>query len=81
MHVTTVEMLRGPKVFDMSVFDWVCSVSACFLIGHFVFCIDSLFDWIVLLMLWNVFGIFVHYIFEVKTKSGFYLGLNDDPRP
>lgn len=76
---TLLQRLRGPKLFNMSIFDWVASILGAFLIGKFLLKLEGARDWTLFILAWVVFGVAVHKLFKVNTQFGFYLGLN--PRP
>lgn len=74
-----VDVLRGPKVADMPIFDWAGSLLAAFLIGKYVLGIRNILTWIAWILVWTAFGIIVHYILGVRTMLGYYLGINARP--
>ena len=69
--------MRAPKVLDMSIFDWVTSLSGAVLLGWF-FHVQGI-QWLIFILAWVLFGILAHYVFGVKTMLGYYLGLNEKP--
>jgi len=76
---TPIELLRKPKLLGMSIFDWVVSLLFAILVGYFILKLKSIFSYIVWFILWTLFGIIVHRIFNVNTMLGYYLGLNPKP--
>ena len=76
--MTLIDTLRGPKILDMSIFDWVTSIAGAILLGNYAV-IKGLEKWIGFILLWIVFGIVVHYVAGVNTMLGYYLGLNEKP--
>lgn len=76
--MTLIDTLRGPKILDMSIFDWVTSITGAILLGNYAG-IKGLEKWIGFILLWIVFGIVVHYVAGVKTMLGYYVGLNEKP--
>ena len=74
---TALDRVRQPKVFDMSIFDWVVSLSGAVLVG-WVIRVKGL-SWILFLLAWILFGVVAHSAFGVKTMLGYYLGLNEKP--
>lgn len=65
--------LRGPKLMDMAIFDFVMTyVAAYFIQKKFMkkWSVNKLF------ILFILIGIFIHYKFEIPTMLGYYLGLN-----
>uniref|UniRef100_A0A6C0DTR2 Uncharacterized protein n=1 Tax=viral metagenome TaxID=1070528 RepID=A0A6C0DTR2_9ZZZZ len=75
---TTLDRLRGPKILDMSIFDWVTSLAAATLVG-WLFGITGGAHWVLFILAWILFGVVTHYAFGVKTMLGYYLGLNTKP--
>ena len=77
MECTSLQRLRKPKIFDMSIFDWITSLLAAWLLGRWLG-IHGL-QWISFLLIWILFGVATHYAFGVHTMLGYYLGLNPKP--
>ena len=77
MACTPLQMLRKPKIFDMSIFDWVTSLLGAFLLAYFLKVKYS--HMILFLLFWVLFGVVVHAYFNVPTMLGYYLGLNEKP--
>lgn len=78
-----VDRLRGPKVFDMSIFDWIGSMFLALLIGYIVLgntYRKSAYAWIGWIVVWIMLGVFVHFVVGVPTMFGYYLGLNPKPQ-
>jgi hypothetical protein len=75
---TWIQYLRKPKILNMSIFDWLTSLLAAFLIGRWAG-ITGYFKWILFFLAWTVAGIAIHLFFGVKTMLGYYLGLNSKP--
>ena len=75
---STLDKLRGPKVLDMSIFDWATSLLAAGLVGWLIG-FEGLLQWILFFIVWIIFGVVAHYAFGVKTMLGYYLGLNEKP--
>jgi len=70
-----IETLRGPKILNMSIFDWVTSIAGAFLLGKWL----GVKQWPLFLVAWVFFGIWIHWVFGVKTMLGYYIGLNKKP--
>ena len=73
---TIIDKLRGPKIFNMALFDWVCTFIAAVIICY-VFCKNFstpniLFVFLCLVIL----GVIVHKMFGINTMFNAYLGLN-----
>lgn len=79
-NCSTLDKLRGPKVFNMSIFDWVTSLFGAWLIGYYLLKLKSFFNYIIWFILWTIFGILVHIMFKVDTMLGYYLGINPKPK-
>jgi len=77
---SVLDKLRGPKIFNMSVFDWITSLLGAWLIGHYVLKIKSIFNYVVWFIIWIILGIIVHKIFKIDTMLGYYLGINPKPK-
>lgn len=74
-----IDKLRGPKIFHMSIFDWVTSLLGAWLIGRFLLGLTDVGTWALFLLLWIALGVFVHWIFGVNTMFGYYLGISARP--
>lgn len=80
MSSDTLQTLRTPKIFGMSIFDWAVSLTAAALIGQFLLRLPpSWILWITWLFVWTMFGVLVHKWLGVNTMLGYYLGLNPMP--
>lgn len=76
---SVIDRLRQPKLLDMSLFDWITSLFGAYLIGYYIFKLKSIFSYIVWFIVWTLFGVWIHYILNVKTMLGYYLGINEKP--
>jgi hypothetical protein len=74
---STIQRLRKPKVFDMSVFDWITSLLLAGIVGYFLKLRG--FAWVLFIAFWILFGVLVHLYFGINTMLGYYLGLNPKP--
>lgn len=70
-----IETLRGPKILDMSIFDWVASLLGAYFLGRWL----NVKMWPLFLLGWIAFGIIVHWMVGVPTMLGYYLGINEKP--
>lgn len=77
---STIQRLRKPKILNMSIFDWVTSLLAAFLIGFYGFHLKGVKNWAIFIAAWIVFGILTHWVFGVNTMLGYYLGINPIPQ-
>jgi hypothetical protein len=74
-----MDQLRKPKIFNMSIFDWVTALLGGYLIAIYIFNIKD-FEYIILVEFgFILFGIIVHKLFGVDTMLGYYLGINPKP--
>lgn len=74
--MTLIDTLRGPKFFDMAIFDWVATIAVAIGIWHF-----TEINFIMILVSLIALAIIMHVAFNVKSKMNYYLGLSEDPRP
>lgn len=74
-----IDKLRGPRIFNLSIFDWVLSLSIAFIVGRYLLKLHSVFEWILLIIAWVLFGIAAHVITKTPTMISYYLGLSDKP--
>lgn len=74
---STIQGLRKPKVFDMSIFDWIASLLLAAIFGYFLKLRG--FAWVLLIFFWILFGVVVHLYFGIDTMLGYYIGLNPKP--
>jgi len=75
---TFIDKIRGPKVLNMSIFDWIVSIIIGTFFGLWIG-IKTPIKWLIFICIWILLGVLVHYIFGIKTMLGFYLGLNEKP--
>lgn len=73
--MSLIQVLRGPKIFDMSIFDWVLSLLGMYLIGLWL----KVRNWPLYILGWVAFGVATHWVFGVPTMLGYYLGINEKP--
>ena len=73
-----IEIMRSPKIFDMSIFDWVVSIAIALLVGHWVG-IKSGIEIALFAVIWVLFGVVTHAAFGINTMFGYYLGVCDKP--
>jgi len=78
VECTWIDKVRGPKILDMSIFDWIASLLGAILLGH-AFSLDGPVDWLLFIIAWIAFGVLIHYSFGVPTMLGYYVGLNPKP--
>lgn len=76
---TIIDKLRKPKIFGMSFFDWFFSLFGAYLIGKYIFKINNIYNWIIFIFCWILFGIFMHWYFGIDTMLGYYLHINKKP--
>lgn len=76
--MVSIEDLRSLKdpLFNMVVFDWVATVLSAIIIRA-IFGAPIIDTLIILLIL----SIVLHVVFDIPTKTNYYLGLSKDPRP
>jgi hypothetical protein len=82
--MTIIDLLRTPKLFDMSLFDWFSILLGVYFINnliqqHYIIKNRNILDLITSTVV-IIIGIITHKIFNIPTKLGFYLALNNDPR-
>jgi hypothetical protein len=75
---TPLQVLRKPKILNMSIFDWVTSLLVGGLLGWWLGLKGVQWAWF--LLAWILFGVAAHYVFGVDTMLGYYLGLNPVPQ-
>ena len=76
---SVLDRLRKPKLWDMSIFDWVTSILGAILIGYFFLGLRTLTAYIIWIIIWTIIGIIIHYILGINTMLGYYLGINPMP--
>jgi uncharacterized RDD family membrane protein YckC len=78
---TLIDRLRKPKIFEMSIFDWITSFIGAYYIGIWFFGMknETPNKWVCFLFIWTLFGIFVHKLLNIDTQLGYYLGINKKP--
>lgn len=72
--MTLVDTLRGPKIANFVIFDWVSTIAASIIVQK-IFNIDIYLSFIVLIII----SIILHVIFKVDTQTNYLLGLSKKP--
>ena len=77
----TIDLLRKPKVLDMSIFDWVTSLLGAWIVGVYVIGLKGAgaLVWCVYLLFWVMLGVLAHCVFGVPTMLGYYIGVSTKP--
>jgi hypothetical protein len=76
---TFVDVLRGPKIYDMSIFDWVASLLGELALGYYIVGLRSVWALTLWMVACVILGVGVHKLLGVDTMFGYYLGLNAKP--
>jgi hypothetical protein len=80
MKCSGVEHFRRQyRIFDLPILDLAFSALAGFWVGKNTMKLETATQWTLWSVFWLFLGIFVHYIFNVKTNLGYKLGINDRP--
>lgn len=74
-----IDILRKPKFFDMSIFDWATSLLGAWIIGAYVFGLRGGLVWSVYLLMWVALGVLVHCMLGIPTMFGYYVGVSEKP--
>jgi len=77
--MTLIKTLRTPKLFNIAIFDCVATLISAILIGKYIFKFNNIFDMTIWIIIVFAFGVFIHYLFDINTMVGYYLGINDKP--
>lgn len=72
---STIDILRGPKIADFVIFDWVATIASAMLVSHFV-----KYDTFMILIILLIISIILHYILDVDTKTNWLLGISKYPK-
>lgn len=75
-----IDKLRNPKILDMSIFDWVASLFGAWLIGYFLIGLRNAGMWVLFFLLWVALGVLIHWMLDVPTMLGYYLGISRKPK-
>lgn len=84
-----IDTLRGPKIYDMAIFDWVATIAVVYYL-HGTFAkrsnikpgsTESIVYFMTLLLSVIIFAVASHVYFNVDSKFNYYLGYGKDPRP
>lgn len=75
-----IAKLRGPKILDMSIFDWATSLLGAWLVGRFLLGLTGVGAWVLFILLWVALGVLVHWMLDVPTMLGYYLGISKKPQ-
>lgn len=79
VQCSTIDVLRGPKIADMPIFDWAGSLLGAFIVGKYVLRLRTASAWSTWIIVWVMLGVAVHYFIGVSTMLGYYLGINARP--
>ena len=74
-----IDKLRGPKLWNMSIFDWAASLLGAWLVGRWLG-LKGVAVWLGFLLAWTAFGVVTHLAVGVPTELGYKLGLNGPPK-
>lgn len=74
-----MDSLRKPKIFDMSIFDWVTALLGGYLLAIYFFKFTDAKDIFLFEVVFIIFGIIIHKIFGIDTMLGYYIGINKKP--
>jgi hypothetical protein len=74
---STIQLLRKPKILNMSIFDWVTSLLLAVIVGFYIGIKG--YQWAPFIVMWTLFGVLTHYAFGIDTMLGYYIGLNPPP--
>jgi len=69
-----------PKIFNMTILDWLTSFMGSGLVGALVFKLKGAQAWAIFLLAWILIGLFVHKFLGIQTQPGYYLGITKDPK-
>ena len=77
-ELSFIDTLRGPKILNMSIFDWTATFFVAVLINYFVYNKDnfSLVNTMKVFIVLIIIAVLSHYFFKVPTMFNYYLGLN-----
>jgi len=75
-HSSIINQLRGPKLYNMSVFDWVATFIAAVLLGYWRLDNFTLVNIMKIFIILICTAVIVHYVCDVPTMFNYYLGLN-----
>jgi len=73
-----IEIIRGPKILDMSIFDWLVSIVIAAVVGRWIGLKTSV-EIGLFAAVWILFGVLTHAAFRINTMFGYYLGVSDKP--
>jgi len=74
-----MDSLRKPKIFNMSIFDWVTALIGGYLLAIYFFEFKDSKSIIIFEIIFIIFGIMIHKLFGIDTMLGYYLGINKKP--
>ena len=76
---TGIQKLRQPKIFNMSIFDWVATFLGSMIIQKYLYYKKIKKSILQVFIYFILIGIFIHKIMKVDTMFGYYLGINKKP--
>lgn len=69
-----IDILRGPKIDDFVIFDWVATLAGAEMISKI-----TGFSFIIVLLILLIISVFLHMAFDIDTKTNYLLGLSKYP--
>lgn len=70
----TLEYLRSFRIAKMAIFDWVLTI-----IGAYILAIFMNWNFLLTLIILLLLSIPIHILFNVKTYTNYYLGVDNEP--
>lgn len=71
-----INRLRGPKIMNMSIFDWTATFIVAVIISYVIYKKIDFMDIIKIFIVLIIIAILTHYFFGIPTMLNYYLGLN-----
>jgi len=73
---TIIDKLRQPKIFNMALFDWICTFIAAIVICYFAYKKIDVTHVLIIFGILIIAAILIHKLFGINTMLNAYLGLN-----
>ena len=80
MSCNIIDKLRGPKVLNMSIFDWVATFLVAVILSLVLHSITKINYLILIILLFSsliILGVVIHKALGIPTMFNYYLGLNN----
>ena len=84
MGCNTIQKLRVYRFYNMAILDWLLTIIGAYILAVFIDKYITNISFIVIFVYTLIFliilAIYLHWLFNIKTTLGYYLGINNMPK-